>query len=471
MRPLAVVGDALLDRDLAGTASRLAPDAPVPVLDDVVEHARPGGAALAALLAAAAGHPVVLVTALADDEAGRRLRMMLESTVRVVAAPAEGPTAEKIRIRAGDQSVVRLDRGGPTDLIGALPHEAVDAMGDAAAILVSDYGRGVTGHEQVRSAVASAGRPIVWDPHPRGGTPIRGVTLATPNRAEAGHFAGAPLGPSGSPMAAGRVAGLLADEWGASAVAVTLGAVGAVLSYGSRTSPLLVPARAAVGDPCGAGDRFAAAAAVAIADGAVPSEAVAMAVAAASAFVAAGGAAAIAPGRASVGSGRLRFPDGAVRPRAADDPLALVREVRRVGGRVVATGGCFDLLHAGHVQTLKAARSLGDCLVVCLNSDDSIRRSKGVGRPVVSLPDRRRVLEALECVDAVAVFEEDTPERLLDDLRPDVWAKGGDYAGIRLPEEDVLARWGGEVVLLPYLDGHSTTQLVAAAGSTRRGND
>jgi D-beta-D-heptose 7-phosphate kinase / D-beta-D-heptose 1-phosphate adenosyltransferase len=145
---------------------------------------------------------------------------------------------------------------------------------------------------------------------------------------------------------------------------------------------------------------------------------------------------------------------------AEDGVAALLARVRATGGTVVATGGCFDLLHAGHVATLRAARGLGDCLVVCINSDDSVRRLKGPTRPLVTAPDRARVLEALEFVDAVVVFDEDTPAEVLDRLRPDVWAKGGDYAGADLPEAAVLRQWGGQAVVLPYLDGHSTTALV-----------
>ncbi len=139
--------------------------------------------------------------------------------------------------------------------------------------------------------------------------------------------------------------------------------------------------------------------------------------------------------------------------------------MRASGGTVVATGGCFDLLHPGHVATLRAARGLGDCLVVCINSDDSVRRLKGPSRPLVTASDRARVLEALEFVDAVVVFDQDTPAEVLDRLRPDVWAKGGDYAGADLPEAAVLRTWGGQAVVLPYLDGHSTTALVERSRS------
>jgi rfaE bifunctional protein nucleotidyltransferase chain/domain len=139
--------------------------------------------------------------------------------------------------------------------------------------------------------------------------------------------------------------------------------------------------------------------------------------------------------------------------------------VRAEGGTVVATGGCFDLLHAGHVATLEAARALGDCLVVCLNSDDSVRRLKGPSRPLVPQEDRARVLAALECVDEVVVFDEDTPVEAIRRVRPDVWAKGGDYAGADLPEAALLREWGGQAIVLPYLTGRSTTSLVARANA------
>jgi rfaE bifunctional protein nucleotidyltransferase chain/domain len=137
--------------------------------------------------------------------------------------------------------------------------------------------------------------------------------------------------------------------------------------------------------------------------------------------------------------------------------------VRRGGGTVVATGGCFDVLHAGHISMLTAARALGDCLIVCLNSDASVRRLKGEGRPLNTAADRAAVLTALECVDGVMIFDEDTPTAALCRLRPGVWAKGGDYSGQDLPEVSVLGAWGGQAVTVPYLDGRSTTGLYTAA--------
>jgi rfaE bifunctional protein nucleotidyltransferase chain/domain len=339
-----------------------------------------------------------------------------------------------------------------------------EAVRSGGAVLVSDYGRGLAADPALRAALTAAARavPVVWDPHPRGADPVRGARLVTPNLVEALRFTGRSIG--GGTVAAAAGAGLeLVDRWRVAGVAVTLGAGGALLAGAADDVPLVVPAPpiGAGGDPCGAGDRFAAAAAVRLAAGALPSEAVTGAVAAASGYVAAGGPAGL--------STPDRLPAAAVAPPPAAPAATVPEVVRRVragGGTVVATGGCFDLLHAGHVATLEAARRLGDCLVVCVNSDDSVRRLKGEGRPLMPARDRVRVLEALGVVDAVAVFGEDTPHAVLDALRPDVWVKGGDYAGPALPEAELLASWGGQVVVVPYLAGRSTTRLVQTAQLT-----
>jgi rfaE bifunctional protein nucleotidyltransferase chain/domain len=184
---------------------------------------------------------------------------------------------------------------------------------------------------------------------------------------------------------------------------------------------------------------------------------VAGAVIAASSFVAAGGA------------GRIGSPEpqrsGCLEPVESEGAQTIIARVRAAGGTVVATGGCFDLLHAGHVRMLRAARALGDCLIVCLNSDSSVRRVKGSDRPLVPEEDRAAVLGALGCVDAVVLFDERTPEAVLERLRPDVFAKGGDYAVSELPEARLLARWGGRAVILPYVAGRSTTRLIEEAVS------
>lgn len=470
--PLVIVGDALLDIDLVGQAERLCPDAPVPVLDRLVAHPRPGGAALAAALAAADGQEVVLVTALGVDDAGRQVEALL-SDVRVLRVPYDGPTPVKQRVRSAGQSLLRLDSGTGGGRIGPAAAEVLTALEHAGAVLVADYGRGTVEAPGIRPALTRLAPklPVVWDPHLRGGEPVPGVRLVTPNRAEAAGFAarhGGVEDGAGLLAAARRQADLLVRAWRTQAVAVTLGERGALLSYG-RGTPVLTPAPAVrAADPCGAGDRFAVTAALRLRAGCVTTEAVQDAVADAAAYVDAGGPASL--GAAATGSGR----GGSEASGQSVDPLhplhplhPLVEQVRRRGGVIVATGGCFDLLHAGHVATLRAARGLGDCLVVCLNSDDSVRRLKGPSRPLVPAADRARVLCALECVDAVVVFDEDTPEQVLRRIRPDVWAKGGDYAGADVPEARVLDEWGGQAVALPYLPGRSTTALVTRLDPAR----
>ncbi|MGW0085007.1 D-glycero-beta-D-manno-heptose 1-phosphate adenylyltransferase [Streptomyces sp. NPDC003393] len=461
--PLVVVGDALLDRDLTGHADRLAPDAPVPVVADCAQRVRPGGAALAAYLAARDGRDVTLITALDDGAAGRELRRLLDPLVTVVPLPMNGEVPQKTRVLAQGRPVVRLDHG--VGRAREATDEARAVLAAASAVLVSDYGRGTA--DTLRSELCRR-PPEVWDPHPRGGPPVAGTRLVTPARAEAHGFTatlsadrndGGGDAPRSELHDVAHEACALVRHWRVAAVTVTLGARGALLSYGEH--PLLVPVPAAHhGDPCGAGDRFAATAAGQLADGALVGEAVEGAVTAATAFVGAGGAAGLL--------GPPRAADTVPLAGAPDDPAGLVAEVRAAGGTVVATGGCFDLLHAGHVGLLQAARRIGDCLVVCVNSDTSVRRRKGEGRPVNPLADRVRVLRALACVDAVAVFDEGTPERLLAELRPDVWVKGGDYTGAELPEAALLDAWGGQAVLLPYLDGRSSTALMARAAEGAR---
>lgn len=474
-RPLLIVGDALLDVDLRGQAERLAPDAPVPVVDGPRRDPRPGGAALAACLATADGQRVCLVTALGADEASAEVRRLLAGRVRLVELPLNGTLSTKTRVLASGAPVVRLDSGdgraaGPTD-------EALAAVAGAPAVLVSDYGRGTADVLRDALAEAAASRPLVWDPHPRGGPPVAGARLVTPSQDEARTLAAALA--DGGRRTAGRQAvheagsrqpaedaARLVRAWGVGSVAVTLGERGALLSHGDR--PLLVSAPwRAPGDSCGAGDRFATAAAGLLADGVLPEAAVQGAVAAATRYVEEGGVRSALPGRPAVGAGGR--PARREEDARAPDAFALAAGVRARGGTVVAAGGCFDLLHAGHITLLEAARRAGDCLIVCVNSDASVRRRKGAGRPLVPAADRVRVLTALGCVDAVAVFAEDTPEALLRELRPDVWAKGADYGVADLPEAALLESWGGQVVLLPYLDGRSTSVLAerAARAETR----
>ena len=454
--PLVVLGDTLLDSDIIGTVSRLCPDAPVPVVDLSLQCQRPGGAGLAALLAARAGHQVTLVTALGADPTARSLAALLAAHVDVVAMPLRGATVCKTRVRAAGRSLLRIDSGDGRAAADPIDSDVQDALRDARAVLVADYGRGVATVRSLRAALAELACrvPVVWDPHPHGGVPIPGCRLITPNESEAATFASAADG-----LAIGAV---LRQRWQCSAVAMTRGPHGALLttSGGCLAVPvpdIVVPPGS---DTCGAGDAFAAAVAGALLDDRSVTEAVTVAVGAASHFVADGGVSSID----SLASGsEATHPLSAAPGLAARSVPDIAARVRRRGGRLVATGGCFDLLHPGHLSLLRQARALGDGLVVCLNSDESVRRLKGPSRPIVPAAGRIALLEALEPVDAVAVFDEDTPAELLAQLRPDIWVKGGDYTVAELPEAPLISRYGGQTVIIPLVEGYSTSRLVAAA--------
>ncbi len=465
---IVVVGDVMLDVDLSGEATRLSPDAPVPVVDVSGVKRRAGGAGLVARMLAGDNWPVTLVTVLGDDDAGRQLEAHLAG-VRLVAGPSGHASPVKTRVRAGSHPVVRFDQGCEKAPVPDVSPAMLREVEKAGVIIVADYGRGLAANPQLRELLARlAGHvPIVWDPHPAGPDPVPGVAVVTPNLSEARKavqsrgrkqyrapqdVASRDGGNTAAGDPAAEAGAVLLEEWGSRAVLVTKGEQGAVLCRRDQ-GPQSVPApRVEAGDPCGAGDRLAASLAVHLLAGRDLAEAAELAVHDAADFLANGGVSALPDG-----GGEPAQP----KPRV-NDPLLLARAVRETGGKVVATGGCFDLLHAGHVRSLAAARELGDCLIVCLNSDDSVRRLKGPERPIIGQHDRAELLLAMECVDAVMVFDEDTPEAALERLRPDIWVKGGDYKGASLPEASLVESWGGRCLTVPYHPARSTTGLADA---------
>lgn len=453
---LVVVGDVLADCDWVGAVTRISPEAPVPVLSAPARQWRPGGAGMAAALAAEDGWTVTLIAAWPDDEVASRIRGLLRAAgVRLVDLSSGGSMPVKVRLRAGGQTMLMVDDTCAPAAISEPGPQVAAALASADGILVADYGRGVAALPAVRELLAHAADevPVVWDPHPAGATPIAGVSVYTPNAAEAAWITGAAerTGQDGNLNSVLEQARELRTALDCQYVLVTRGAQGAVLVGADGDAPQVIPApRRAHGDSCGAGDRLAVAVLGALMRRRVPSAAARDAVIAATAFVA---------------GDRGPLP-GPRRPRTVD-ALALVEQVRARGGRVVATGGCFDVLHAGHLTLLESAAAMGDCLVVLLNSDTSVSRLKGPARPLISAPDRAAMLSALECVDAVIVFDEDTPEVAIAALRPDMWVKGGDYAGAELPERAMVEAGGGLVVTGPYRDGVSTSELIERAAAGR----
>jgi len=454
MTALTVIGDSFLDVDIAGTSERLSPDGPVPVIEQRSTTRRGGGAALTAAIAARAGAATTLVTALGQDRAGEAVRRWLAAEgvdVVDVGDPHTAVTGIKTRLRVDATTVTRLDRSPRPERTG-VRDRVTAALSGADAVLASDYGLGLLGDASCREVLPAARRPVVWDPHRRGADPVAGAAVLTPNVSEL-----AALVPDGDTSAMrGRIdaARRLRAAHRSNAVALTCGPEGMLLVEHPGTPPLAVTVDEVQGDACGAGDCFAAELAVGLAMGRLPSEAATRAVHAASRFVAAGGAAAW-----GASAGRTWDED-------RTDGIALARRVRAAGGVVVATGGCFDLVHVGHVELLRSAARLGDCLIVCMNSDSSVAALKGPDRPVVRQDDRAAVLRAIGGVDDVIVFDESTPVEALRRIRPHVFVKGGDYhSTVPLAETAAMAEWGGEVVVVPYVSGRSTTSLIGAVAA------
>ncbi|MGT2425000.1 PfkB family carbohydrate kinase [Amnibacterium kyonggiense] len=355
----------------------------------------------------------------------------------------------KTRLRSREQPIARIDEGSAAPEDPEVTDAMLAAIAEADLVVVADYGRRLTEQPAIRAALeAAAGRvPVVWDPHPRGAVPVPGVVV-TPNLGEARGFTGVEGG--GVPFADEAALRLLVD-WRPAAVVVTMGAHGALLRTSADGLPLVASGPVVKdADVNGAGDRFASALAGSLGSGRLPSDAVQDAVLVTAGFLADGGVAV------------LEATAPVPMPGADHEALAVVERVRAAGGTVVATGGVFDLIHAGHARTLSAARALGDCLIVLLNSDESVKRLKGPERPIMTAADRVDLLEALEVVDGVIVFGEDTPVEAIKRVRPDIWVKGGDYNAATLPEAAVIREWGGRAVTVPFFPGRSTTRLAAA---------
>lgn len=454
-----VVGDIMLDRYWYGPATRISPEAPVPVVRITGGDDRPGGAANVALNIAALGASATVVGVVGDDEAGRILLAQLTAAgVRPQLIPCpDKPTTTKLRVLARNQQLLRLDFEEPlaaADAAGLV--ERVEALlADCAVLVLSDYAKGGLQDPAALIAQAAArGLPVLVDPKGSDFDRYRGATLLTPNLAELEAVAGPCPDPA---MLRARGLGLIeALELGA--LLVTRGEQGMTLLRAGHPE-LHLPAQAReVYDVTGAGDTVIATLASALAAGAALPDAVTLANLAAGIVVG-------KLGTATVSAPELRqaLHAGRTVRRGLVDVGQLQVELaaaRARGERIVFTNGCFDLLHAGHVHYLREARALGDRLIVAVNDDASVRRLKGAGRPLNPLARRMAVLAGLEAVDWVVGFAEDTPEDLLHRLRPDILVKGGDYRTDQVVGWQIVAGYGGEVRTLGLVEDCSTTTLV-----------
>ncbi len=460
-RRVLVLGDLMLDRYLYGEAPRLSPEAPVPVVRLGRVEAMPGGAGNVARNLAALGGAPRLVALTGRDAAGDELAAMLGAAARLVASPSR-VTTTKLRVIAARQQVVRVDeeRATPADaaetaaLLAALEEE----MPGAEVLVLSDYAKGTLAPEVIRAAIAAAaarGIPCLVDPKGRDVARYAGAACLTPNAAELAEAAGMPTG-SGAECEAAARALLARADFGA--VLVTRSEKGMMLIPRDGEARHVPALAREVFDVSGAGDTAMAALALGVAAGLPLPEAMRVANAAAGVVV---GKLGTATCSAAELDHALRDQEGAS-GEVLPWPMAarLVSGWRAAGLRVGFANGCFDVLHAGHVQLLREARRHCDRLVVALNDDASVTRLKGPARPLNALADRAAVIGALAAVDAVVAFAEDTPREVILALRPDRLFKGQDYALAEVVGAAEVASWGGETVLLPLLPGRSTTGLV-----------
>ncbi|MGD2081630.1 MAG: bifunctional D-glycero-beta-D-manno-heptose-7-phosphate kinase/D-glycero-beta-D-manno-heptose 1-phosphate adenylyltransferase HldE [Chromatiales bacterium] len=456
-----VVGDIMLDRYWYGDSERISPEAPVPVVHVRSEEERLGGAGNVAANVAALGGQAAVVALVGEDTAAGRLEALLAergcgaALMRVPAAP----TISKLRVVSRHQQLIRLDfeqdfRGVRTPDLLKRFEERLDGCD---AVVLSDYGKGTLGDPQALIGRArAAGKPVIVDPKRRDFAAYHGAALVTPNLGEFRAAGGA--GESDEEIAASG--GRLLHASGIDNLLVTRSERGMTL-LPRDGEPLHLPARAReVFDVTGAGDTVVAAMAAGMAAGLTLAECASLANTAAGLVVG-------RLGTAAVGIEELERELGAAAGAAHGVVgearlIELARQARARGERVVITNGCFDLLHPGHVGYLEKAAELGDRLVVAVNDDDSVRRLKGAGRPVNALNQRMAVLAGLRAVDWVVPFSEDTPERLICAVRPDVLVKGGDYRPAQIAGARCVQETGGQVVVLDYVEGCSTSAVIDA---------
>jgi D-beta-D-heptose 7-phosphate kinase / D-beta-D-heptose 1-phosphate adenosyltransferase len=453
-----VAGDVMLDRYWFGPASRISPEAPVPVVrvDEIEE--RPGGAGNVAVNLAALGVSTRLVAVTGDDEAAAGLERLLRAAgveTRLVARTG-APTITKLRILSRNQQLIRLDFEGALDAGAAqlLAAQFLGLLEGSGAVVLSDYGKGALA--EVRGLIETcraAGVPVLVDPKGNDFGRYRGATVITPNQAEFEAVVGSCRDEDEFAARGER----LRSELGLAHLLVTRSEKGMTLV--SAEGPTHLPAEAReVYDVTGAGDTVIAVTAAGLALGLPMATAAGLANLAAGIVVGKLGVASVTPGELSHAL-HLRGKGGRGMVSEAE-LLALVAEARRRDERVVMTNGCFDILHAGHVAYLEEAKTLGDRLIVAVNDDDSVRRLKGASRPVNPLEDRLAVLAGLAAVDWVVPFSEDTPERIIRSVVPDVLVKGGDYRPEQVAGGDCVIRAGGEVRILPFRSGRSTSGMI-----------
>jgi D-beta-D-heptose 7-phosphate kinase / D-beta-D-heptose 1-phosphate adenosyltransferase len=460
-----VIGDAMLDAYMTGVADRICREAPVPIVSVSQTEYRPGGAANTAMNAHALGAQTRFLSVAGDDSDADILLTAMRITgidVDGVACARQRSTLSKRRILADGHLLMRFDQGTSIEIDSEQECRLLDSLGDGHAwcdaIVVSDYGYGILTpavRHRLRLLQRRSPRIVAVDAKNFGLYRELGIQAIKPNRGEALALLGGRANGSSDVEYLMLNGEKILDQTGASLAAVTLDRDGAVILERGRT-PHRVFARApASASTAGAGDTYIAALTVALAAGASAPTAAEMAGAAADTVVAKDGTAVC-----SLSELQLTLSSADKRLAGLDEIGRQVAADRASGRKLVMTSGCFDILHRGHVSFLSQAKSLGDILVVALNTDASVRQLKGPGRPINPMEDRAQILAAMSCVDYVVPFEEETPIELIRALSPDYYAKGGDYVREKLPEGVAVEQAGGEVIILPYVNDLSTSRVI-----------
>jgi len=464
------VGDLMLDCFVYGAVERISPEAPVPVLRIEREQAMLGGVGNVVRNLRAQGSSACMVALIGRDEAAREIKGLLRDDVEIESHLLEAddrPTTIKTRFIAGGQQLLRADRER-VHAVGASLEEEIAGraeadLGMARALVLSDYGKGALTERVVRRLIEAArtrGVPVVVDPKGTDYARYGGATLVTPNRRELTEATGMPTANDAEVVAA---AATLIERTGVAAVLITRSQDGMTLVRADALdAPLHLPATAReVYDVSGAGDTVVATVAAALAAGIALEDACRLANTAAGIVVGKIGTATASAAELVAAFRSRELETGEAKSVTVEDALARLVAWRDKGLTVGFTNGVFDLLHPGHVSLLRQARSQCDRLIVGINSDASVRRLKGEGRPVQNDAARALVLGSLAAVDLVVIFEEDTPLTLIEALRPDLLVKGADYTVDRVVGADLVRSYGGRVLLASLEDGHSTTATIA----------
>ncbi|HCO61666.1 MAG TPA: bifunctional heptose 7-phosphate kinase/heptose 1-phosphate adenyltransferase [Porticoccaceae bacterium] len=454
-----VVGDLMLDRYWYGNTGRISPEAPVPVVKVGQLEDRVGGAGNVALNIASLGAGATLVGVVGRDEAAQSITERLHSAgIRTeLKESADKPTITKLRVISRQQQLLRLDFEETFSAadVDQLAEQTRSLLPGVSVLILSDYAKGVLQDPQTFIAAArKAGILVLVDPKGADFSRYRGASLLTPNLNEFEAVVGVC---NDEQTLVDRGLALL-SELDLEALLITRGEQGMTLLRLDQ-SPLHLPARAReVFDVTGAGDTVIAVLGAALAAGETLDNSVALANLAAGIVVG-------KLGTATISGPELRRAvlrdQGSERGVVNEQQLLVdIADARARGEKLVFTNGCFDILHAGHVGYLEQARKLGDRLIVAVNADESVSRLKGPGRPINPTERRMAVLAGLESVDWVLPFTDDTPERLLSLIQPDILVKGGDYAREQVVGWEIVEAYGGEVKALDFLDDCSTTAIV-----------